>query len=394
MIHSFTCENFYSIGDKIEVDFTVDGNAPEKSTYFAPTASTRVSLIESVIGPNASGKTNILKVLAFTQWLVVDAYSEDPDARLPIRPFGFETKKPTSLSVIFSIDKTLYTYEFELSMQKILSERFSERTKTEERVTNKLLFSRKWNSDIDDYEFKDKVFGLTREKLRKNSSIIATAYRDKNKLATMVAHYWRDQVTTNVFEEGYRNLTREARNAVAHSSIAYFYNDPELMEMAQTVLRKFDIGFDEFARHELQEKVFFGIKHKFAAENFELPLDYESSGTKQAIVVLRYVLPAILTGGIAVIDELDANLHPEIVEEIIALFSSTDANPKHAQIIFSSHTPTILSSLDKYQITFVEKNDRGQTEVWRLDSIKGVRADDNYYSKYIAGAYGALPELG
>jgi hypothetical protein len=394
MIHSFTCENFYSVGEKVEVDFTVDGNAPSKSTYVAPTSSTRVSLIESVIGPNASGKTNLLKVLAFTQWLVVDAYSEDPDARLPIRPFGYNEKKPTSLSVVFSIDKVLYTYEFELSMQRILSERFSERTQSQERLTNKLLFSREWNSDKDDYDFTDKVFGVTREKLRKNSSVIATAYRDKNKLATIVARYWRDHVTTNVFEEGYRNLTREARNNIAHGAIAYFHNTPELMNMAQAVLRKFDIGFEEFAKHELQEKVFFGIKHKFGTDDFELPLEYESSGTKQAIVVLRYVLPAILSGGIAVIDELDANLHPELVEEIISLFSSPELNPKHAQIIFSSHTPTILSSLDKYQITFVEKNGSGQTEVWRLDSIRGVRADDNYYSKYIAGAYGAVPELG
>lgn len=394
MIHSFACENFYSVGERIEVNFMVDGNAPNKFTYASPTSSTRVSLVEAVIGPNASGKTNILKVLAFSRWLIVDAYADDPDARIPIQPFGSNDKAPTSLSVVFSVDKALYTYEFELNVQRILSERFSERTKSNERVTNKLLFSRQWNSEKDDYDFNDKVFGITKEKLRKNASVISSAYRDKNKLATIVARYWRDLVTTNVYEDGYRNLTKGSRNTAAHSSIEYFYDTPKLMEMAQSVLRKFDIGFDDFARHDLQERVFFGIKHKFASDDFELPLEYESSGTKQAIVVLRYVLPAILSGGIAVIDEIDANLHPELVEEIISLFTSPELNPLQAQIIFSSHTPTILATLDKYQITFVEKNDGGQTEVWRLDSIQGVRSDENYYSRYIAGAYGAVPELG
>ena len=76
------------------------------------------------------------------------------------------------------------------------------------------------------------------------------------------------------------------------------------------------------------------------------------------------------------------------------MFSSNELNPKSAQLFFSSHTPTILSSLDKYQIIFIEKNDAGCTDVWRLDSIKGVRSDDNYYTKYIAGGYGAVPNLG
>ncbi len=41
----------------------------------------------------------------------------------------------------------------------------------------------------------------------------------------------------------------------------------------------------------------------------------------------------------------------------------------------------------------VEKNENGETEAWRLDDMTGVRADDNYYTKYIAGAYGARPKV-
>jgi len=33
------------------------------------------------------------------------------------------------------------------------------------------------------------------------------------------------------------------------------------------------------------------------------------------------------------------------------------------------------------------------SEAWRLDSIKGLRADDNLYAKYMAGAYGAIPQV-
>lgn len=396
MIHRFSCENFYSIGKEITVDFTVSKSAPAKTTYAENANSTRVSLVETVIGPNASGKTTILKTLAFMQWLIVDAYTDDPDKALPVRPFGHkETMKPTVLSVDFSVDDRVFIYHFKLNRNRILFEELSEKSKTSERVTTKILFSREWNSSSEKYDLSDKVFGITQEKLRKNSSVVATAFRDKNPLATLIAQYWRDCVSTNVFEQGYRHYHQSMRDHIAGHAVEFFYSHPELKERVELLLSKYDIGFGAFTKHEVQEdKPVYRIEHRFGSNVFELPLEYESSGTKQTIVILRYVLKALSEGGIAVIDELDANLHPEIVEELISMFTSKDLNPLSAQIIFSSHTPTILATLDKYQITFVEKNEDGQSEVWRLDSVKGVRPDDNYYAKYIAGAYGAVPNIG
>ena len=47
----------------------------------------------------------------------------------------------------------------------------------------------------------------------------------------------------------------------------------------------------------------------------------------------------------------------------------------------------------KYQIFLVEKDQDGSSNAWRLDEVKGVRSDDNYYMKYIAGAFGATPKI-
>lgn len=397
MIHSFTCENFYSIRDKVKVDFLVGDNAPDKTSYVSTPGETRASLVEAVIGANASGKTNILKVLPFIRWLVVDAYTDDPDVDLPVRPFGSSANSgPTKLSVAFSTDDRLFTYAFTMSPTRILSEKLSERSKTTNRLTSKVLFSREWNADKDEYKVNDKVFGITQEKLRKNSSVVATAFRDKNPLASLIATYWRDGVSTNVAEGGYRNYQSAAQmhDRLANQAIEFFYDRPDLKDQVESLLSRYDIGFNSFKKEEVQETSFFSIHHNFEGNGFDLPLRYESSGTKQIIIILQYLLTALGSGGIAVIDELDANLHPEIVEEIVSMFSSSALNPKSAQLFFSSHTPTILSSLDKYQIIFIEKSDGGCTDVWRLDSIKGVRSDDNYYTKYIAGAYGAVPNLG
>jgi len=124
-----------------------------------------------------------------------------------------------------------------------------------------------------------------------------------------------------------------------------------------------------------------------------LPVQYESSGTKQLFILFKTILQVLDRGGIAILDELDVSLHPDIIAALFDLFSQTETNPHNAQFIFSTHSHGILSKLDKYQIILTEKNSKCGSEAWRLDEMENVRADDNYYSKYIAGAYGAVPQI-
>ena len=122
-------------------------------------------------------------------------------------------------------------------------------------------------------------------------------------------------------------------------------------------------------------------------------LIYESSGTKQLFILLKTILKALASGGVAILDEFDVNLHPEMVLALFDLFIQPETNPNRAQLLFSTHNHMVLSKLDKYQIVLVEKGEDGKSESWRLDEVSGVRADENYYSKYIAGAYGAVPKI-
>lgn len=94
-----------------------------------------------------------------------------------------------------------------------------------------------------------------------------------------------------------------------------------------------------------------------------------------------------------IIDELEADLHPHMLTPILDLFFSPKTNPNKAQIIFTCHSLEVLSLLHKGQVVLVEKDSNCESHAWRLDSVKGVRADDNLYAKYMAGAYGAVPQL-
>ncbi len=34
-----------------------------------------------------------------------------------------------------------------------------------------------------------------------------------------------------------------------------------------------------------------------------------------------------------------------------------------------------------------------ESSAWRMNAVKGIRNDDDFYSKYMTGAYGAVPQL-
>jgi len=188
-------------------------------------------------------------------------------------------------------------------------------------------------------------------------------------------------------------------NAVQNLAEAMnFYSENEILKKeAEKLLARFDLGLEAFdIKKEKKEDGFtFNIQviHLFGQQKCALPLKYESAGTKQLFVLLKTILQVLANGGVAVIDEFDVNLHPDMVMALYELFISSETNRNKAQMIFSSHSHHILSGLDKYQIVLTEKNSKGESEVWRLDEMEGVRADDNYYTKYIAGAYGAIPRI-
>ena len=79
----------------------------------------------------------------------------------------------------------------------------------------------------------------------------------------------------------------------------------------------------------------------------ELVFLNESHGTQHLYVLLRRILPVLNNGGIAIIDELENDLHPHIIRSIIELFISRNSNPKNAQLLFSSHSIEIMKYLDK-----------------------------------------------
>lgn len=403
MIHSFSCKNFYSFKNLTKLNFVVNNQAPKKSGFFKDSSGTRLSSVETVIGANASGKTNLLRLLPFMKWIIVDSFNADPNSSILIQSFKFDSdsNKPSELSTEFEVGGIVYDYFFSLTQERIFEEKLSYRSKTKVKTTYKTAFYRKWDSKNNKYLLIDKTFKFPKgfeNVIRKNASLLASAIRLNHKPSQDIVNFWK-QIETNVVEAGWIGDYMLANSNINFFETLKFFSENDVLKKeAEKILSTYDLGLDSLdiqkqKRDDGSISISAKVGHNFNGSKQYLDMRYESSGTKQLLVLLKTVLLVLSNGGIAVLDEIDVNLHSEIVLSLLKLFLQPETNTKKAQLIFSTHSHLVLSSLNKYQIVFVEKNNKGTSESWRLDDVSGVRSDENYYLKYITGAYGAFPHI-
>lgn len=387
MIHSFSAQNFYSFKDRVTVDLTVDNKAP-RGDGAVDSADTRVSLLEAVIGPNASGKTTALKALAFIKWFLVDAYRLDRK-KLPYEKFIATKDKPTEFSVTFEIDGTLYTYEMSLTKEqdRVLYEELRVKSQSQVRSTYKKLFSREWVESSESYRVIDRGFQLpwnyegTQSKELGNSSLIGAARRFGHEESKKIAKYWQ-RLQTNV-DINDRWVPYQYR---AFEALEFYENHKESKVKAENTVKMFDLGIDSFDEDGY-------INHDIDGEKFRLRVDEESSGTQQLLAHSKMIDTVLENGGIAIMDEFDAYLHPKMFIRLLEQFTNPTVNKKSAQLLLSTHDVEILTVLKKYQVLLAQKSN-GATHIKRLDSEKGIRNSDNFRAKYMAGEYAALPRFG
>lgn len=394
MLHRYRFKNFFGFRDETEISFVLGDKAPKDGRSFVCATGQRLSKALAVIGPNASGKTNVIKPLAFLAWFVSDSFRTKPDTKLGVEPHFFTDERVSKFSLEFDWNGALWRYDLSLTPEKVLSEDLYRKTG---RVYG-YVFKRQWQGDNLPYRVVQQGFGLKKqeaEKVRKNVSLISWAAQYGMELAVSLAS---PEVYSNVIFSGRQHL--DVNQILTASD--FYADNLKLKDNMAALLRGWDLGMANVdvrkvpvtnAKGETEDVwVPFGW-HQSGEKRAELPLFQESSGTQGAFVLLSRLLPALETGGLAVIDEMEADLHPHMLAPILDLFFSEATNPRHAQIIFTCHSMEMLNQLHKGQVVLVEKDDQCNSHAWRLDEMHGVRADDNFYAKYMAGAYGAVPNF-
>jgi hypothetical protein len=126
----------------------------------------------------------------------------------------------------------------------------------------------------------------------------------------------------------------------------------------------------------------------------------ESEGTRKLFNLSGPIFNSLAEGKVLIVDELDSQLHPNLIEKLVTMFQDRNINTKGAQLIFSTHNTNLLSAkvLRRDQVWITEKNQLGATQLYSIADYKTnkgkARNTEAIEQNYIEGKYGGTPFLG
>lgn len=420
------CRSFYD-ETNLSMQATADSTLSEINTF---TVNEKVmdkgdnELLKSAVifGGNASGKSNIMK--AFTYMVNVVRLSS---AQIPIvagnEQFAFQAdanQKPSLFEVEFIQNGVYYKYGFELAGGAVCHEWLYKR---EERLVK--VFER-INGKIEIMGLPDQVINLI--KIPAATLFVSIG----NHFNLPINRYLNDVIVW------FSNNLIVFEN-MANSLDIYTMENGKYKEQALDILKRADIGISDFevvkdkiATVETQNDILSLntqmqinpalIAGQIKAENesvyhIDVETDFDvygennevvgkkpvmlfkengfnSEGTVRLFCYLGWILAALDQGRTIFIDEIDAKLHFLVADYIIGLFNSIEHNPKNAQLICTAHNVMLMDEgLRRDQIYFTSKDRFGKSSLVSLSDYNGVRKNDLFSKRYLAGFYASLPDL-
>ena len=416
MLVGFTFENFASFYNNTEFAMTVSGNDSrykELNTFSTPHGELLKSCF--MYGANGSGKTNFIDALAFMKYIVTSEL--DVQSRIISKPNYFlfnnaSKDKPTSFSIAFIVDGTLYDYGFSVLNNKIINEYLDKKDK---RTVN--VFTRSGSNfetiKINSKEFKnvEHVIKNTREDVL----FLSWANFCNNEMA-MKIYKWFDSiqifdaddthqllsVTVNYMEE-HENVKKDIVDLMNKLGIPIDDFEIEITDsqMSETLMAALKKSYKEKFKSIMNVKnIDLKIKQKVYDKDWDnytmtdFGFELESAGTKKLFEIAGPIISAINNGSVVLIDELDARLHPALVRHLVMMFNSLSHNPNNAQLICNTHDVTLLDEdIRRDQIYFLEKDEYGVSKLYSLCDFRGIRKDSKILKQYLLGVYGALPNI-
>lgn len=416
MLFSFTIGNYRSFLERKMLDME-----PASISEFRQNIIKRAQysfLSTAVIyGANASGKSNLLRGINTMKRIVVENFDKNSVSEIPYDPYLLSTKsanEPTFYEVIFWAGNTKYRYGFEANRTSILSEwLFAFQKKTEKplflRIPEGIEVMRSFSEGKD-----------LEEKTRDNALFLSVVDQFNGHTASTIMKWFRNfNIVSGLSHDNYRPVTfamldKPELNAILTNYFSEIglgfdsiklerkdFNPNELpADLPEELLKQLvtDLEGKKLVNLRTVHKVF-DEEHNFVKEvEFDVRRQ-ESSGTNKIIDLSGPVFDTLKDGGVLIVDELDAKLHPLLTLSIIKLFQNQEINKAGAQLIFATHDTNILSicELRRDQIYFVEKDRFGASDLYSLVEYNKdgkVRKDRSFEKDYINGRYGAIPYFG
>lgn len=388
-------DNLEGISNLIELDFIAKSRNKEslKSVVRAKDG-TYINKLVGIIGGNASGKTSIISAIALIgQVMVSPIMNFNVDERISKIREMLEAKDQNQEIISQMIDSI--NNSTDISVQN--AARKEETTKIEvemyiEDEKDELTGFYKYMIVFNGVSHKIvKEYFSYRETLKENEKVIIDIENSKQFQLYYINGFYKnitdlesEEEIKEEVKEKYKYIkvfvdhyiknsaiidTSEDTNYKKLSYINWFEKSPEFLKALIKIVDpkikniRIDGNMDK-------EKLLFVLKN-----NAEITRAQLSTGTQRFLNMIRYAIDIIEKNGVLVIDEVEQNMHKELVELIIRLFGELEN--KSSQIIFTTHAPEVFDFLDneerrifKQDAIFVINNKEDKINIEKLSKIE------------------------
>lgn len=418
MLLEFKAENYKSFKD--EVTFSMIPAAKQKGLDYSilhksvKNKKYKALSVAVVYGANASGKTNIIGAMQTFKSIVLrgnilntlDSSMNYADNVLELIPNNALTeKKPVCFSIKFIHKDLLIFYSFKLDLGSFLDKEYNRSVKEEILAVNdKVVFERSNNDFVSlnldivkDFALK----GYQEKKYQDISKEIARNNIDDKEL--FLSNGFKNIFCPEVYfiiKDYFSSFFKTFYHAELMNTVPMFDDELLMDEKLNLVAREFGINSNELL-YVKSEKSNIPILCSNIKGKKPIPADiFESYGTLRFINIYPLILGALKSGGVIVIDEFDASIHPMAIINLINIFHNDEINVNKAQLIFNTHNPLYLNGniLRRDEIKFVERDDETKcSKHYSLSDFgtKGTNArkGKDYMNKYFVSEYGAIKDI-
>ena len=364
----------------------------------------------ALYGANASGKSNFISAMFFFRQYIFSQFINkkenedfeinDSAVKMKLEPFGLlnDVNDASEFDIIFLHNDRQIQYGFECMPKEVLNEwLFIDDKKVFERTGVELSFGNKYQ----------KLLGAYKKLPAERLYIAVLEYfldeeGRKQVLDDFISFFNEDY---NVFTEILFESTVKGLAGMIGLS-KKLVSDIEYRKKVERYLRLIDVGikrldvqteliFDEQTGRKRKEEVVRTVHNIYDEDGNAVgeklfDLRQESTGTLRFLAYIQNIIEMIADGGVFIVDEMSARLHPLLTKLIVDIFCSSQ-NQK-AQLIFTTHDISLLNNnqFRRDEVVFVDKNERGESSLYALSDLR-VREDATFHKDYLQGKYGAIP---
>lgn len=413
MLIEFSISNYLSFREKQTFSMVAAPRLKKGDNVFKPVVKGEklpdLLKVAAIYGPNASGKSNLIK--AFD--IVRDVVNRQPSAQftpLPVSPFRFDPQladQPTRIELHFIYEEQRYAFELALTQERIIQERLVAFPKGKET----LLYERRHLSSGEEYTFGQQLDGgkdlheLWRKSTGSQVLFLAQAVANSSEdLAQLRGPLKWLQTGFMIVSGGMEARASSSQKLVKEhpifaEEIASFLQDVDVpvtnirVDQVEPNLKEPNLeGLMKLMSTPSKSRTI--LTHRTALGEAEFEFREESEGTKKLI---GFWLPWSIhvdsnyakDKPTLVVDELDSSLHPEIVISLVAKHLKSDLP---TQLIFTTHDTHLMDAklLRRDQFWLTERDANGATQLRSIHDFEGRESED-LEKRYYEGRYRGLP---